>query len=455
MSIFPHLLYIGATQKHPRAPLAEITVQPQSLTATEGDTAVLSVEAVNATGYQWYKVGNNSSLSATSTLDLGDLSLDEAGSYYVLVFNKDNRSVKSNEVQVVVNEKPAIPLVAKWLNDTEEYGDSNSANYLITTSWGGRVASALGVTYNNHAIAGYTANQQSIIASATMPMVAVSTTAIMLGTNNFKNSTSFARTFVDIFAANRNIASAQYAKEALFYGEFTRLVGSSELIDGTPFYNDFGSRVPKAKASGKPNASWFYTANGSLGDKLTFQFTGTGFSIRSFIGASSGDEPSPIKVTVDGAVLGTWVIPFGMNKNGPDCEPFVGLTNTQHTVVLEFTKAGKQAVDSIDILKTPGESQAMPFQSNDIPHFAPQGFVDNEFATNTEQLSNQVFDELNAAVETMIRDKFKDYAFNKPHINAEGYYDANNPTHIQADGVHATDIGAQKQADCVLATFVQ
>jgi hypothetical protein len=62
--------------------------EPASLTVAAGATAVLEVEAINSTGYQWYKVGTGAlsdtgkySGTATSTLTITNVQLAEEGDY--------------------------------------------------------------------------------------------------------------------------------------------------------------------------------------------------------------------------------------------------------------------------------------------------------------------------------------------------------------------------------------
>lgn len=122
MSTFPYLLFLASRQKRPDAPLVEITTQPQGFTVTEGQTGSLSVSSINAVRYEWFKVGGSEVLATGSVLDLGELSLDEAGTYYVEVYNKDGRKVTSDSATVTVNAAPVF-----FAAGFTQLGDSNTA----------------------------------------------------------------------------------------------------------------------------------------------------------------------------------------------------------------------------------------------------------------------------------------------------------------------------------------
>jgi len=125
MNVFQLLMLSASFQRRPSSPLVDITQQPQGLTATEGANAVLSVAALNAVGYQWYRVASPDIAltgATNSSLDLGTLSSEEAGQYYVQISNADGIKVKTDVVLVVVNPAPVY-----YAGAFIQYGDSNTA----------------------------------------------------------------------------------------------------------------------------------------------------------------------------------------------------------------------------------------------------------------------------------------------------------------------------------------
>ena len=104
------------------SPSAEEPVIQQDLPARmekqEGDTVTLSVEASVSDGgtlsYQWYK-GSNLIGDNSDSLILEDLSVDDRGSYYVVITNtKDNLTASTTSTTCVLNVR------------TEQTGDENN-----------------------------------------------------------------------------------------------------------------------------------------------------------------------------------------------------------------------------------------------------------------------------------------------------------------------------------------
>ncbi len=96
------------------APAQTITNQPQSITVNNASSAMFTVGASNATGYQWQFNSNNLtdgtnqsdgvviSGSTNSVLTLEDVTANEAGSYTVVVSNLTNSVTSSNAVLTIV-----------------------------------------------------------------------------------------------------------------------------------------------------------------------------------------------------------------------------------------------------------------------------------------------------------------------------------------------------------------
>ena len=83
-----------------------ITTQPLSQKAKEGETIALSVEALNAEFYQWYKDETAIEGATNAVLQLEAISQEDAGSYLVEVGN-DLGTVNSVPATVTVISSPA------------------------------------------------------------------------------------------------------------------------------------------------------------------------------------------------------------------------------------------------------------------------------------------------------------------------------------------------------------
>ncbi|BBL19318.1 major tail protein [Vibrio phage KIT04] len=84
------------------APLPTIATQPKAATLNDGDTLTLTVAANNADRYQWYKDNTVLSGATSATYTKSSVQVDDAGSYYVEVYNSDGEKAVSNTVTVAV-----------------------------------------------------------------------------------------------------------------------------------------------------------------------------------------------------------------------------------------------------------------------------------------------------------------------------------------------------------------
>src|SRR5207342_392639 len=64
-----------------------ITAQPKSQLATVGQSIVLTVQAIGATGYQWLFKGQTVPQATAATLSLSNLQRTDIGDYLVIVSN--------------------------------------------------------------------------------------------------------------------------------------------------------------------------------------------------------------------------------------------------------------------------------------------------------------------------------------------------------------------------------
>ena len=97
----------------PQVDAPTIQTHPQNASANKSGTVTLSVSA-SPTGisYAWYKQGNSTALSSTSSLLLSNLQYTDVGNYYVTVSNAAG-NLPSDQASVMVtdNVKPVLTLV--------------------------------------------------------------------------------------------------------------------------------------------------------------------------------------------------------------------------------------------------------------------------------------------------------------------------------------------------------
>lgn len=84
-----------------------ITVEPQPQTAVTGTTAVFSVTATGATGYQWVFNGTGIGGATNAKLTLTKVTASQGGSYSVYVFNGSNY-LQSSTVNLTVLPTPVV-----------------------------------------------------------------------------------------------------------------------------------------------------------------------------------------------------------------------------------------------------------------------------------------------------------------------------------------------------------
>lgn len=99
-------LNLAFTPSGPLLPV--ITSQPVGATVTTGGSAIFSVSATDATGYQWTFNGSNISGATGTSHSITSVTTAHAGSYRVVVSNAAG-SVSSDAVTLTVNAPPAPP----------------------------------------------------------------------------------------------------------------------------------------------------------------------------------------------------------------------------------------------------------------------------------------------------------------------------------------------------------
>ena len=104
--VFTTVLLTGLrVELYAQAPI--ITAQPQSQTVVAGNTVTFSVTATGAASYQWVFNSVGISGATNATLGLTNVTVSQAGSYAVFVFNGSNY-VESSAAALTVLPAPAI-----------------------------------------------------------------------------------------------------------------------------------------------------------------------------------------------------------------------------------------------------------------------------------------------------------------------------------------------------------
>lgn len=137
----------------PAGPPPTITAQPRAQAATAGGTAVLSVTASGATGYQWQRNGTAIPGATNATLTLPNAQAANAGNYTVVVFN-GAASVTSDPVALTI-----APTVSRLANVSVRTTAGTGANMLIvgfTLGGGGKnvLLRAVGPTLGTFGVTG-------------------------------------------------------------------------------------------------------------------------------------------------------------------------------------------------------------------------------------------------------------------------------------------------------------
>ena len=106
-------------------PPPTISAPPQAQAAAAGGTAVFSVSATGATGYQWQRNGTNIAGATAATFTLANAQAANAGNYTVVVSNADGSSTSAPAALTVA------PTVSRLSNLSVRSTAGTGANTLI------------------------------------------------------------------------------------------------------------------------------------------------------------------------------------------------------------------------------------------------------------------------------------------------------------------------------------
>ena len=109
-------------------PRLQISAQPASLSLTEGEIGELSVTAsgYGTLSYQWFKNGSAITNATASSIRFDNISSNDAGSYYVVVYD-DNSSTMSSAANITVTTKPTQPVTKPTETATTEAATTQPA----------------------------------------------------------------------------------------------------------------------------------------------------------------------------------------------------------------------------------------------------------------------------------------------------------------------------------------
>ena len=112
-------------------PRLQISAQPASLSLTEGESGELSVTKSQKKGilllsYQWFKNGSAITNATASSIRFDNISSNDAGSYYVVVYD-DNSSTMSSAANITVTTKPTQPVTKPTETTTTEAATTQPA----------------------------------------------------------------------------------------------------------------------------------------------------------------------------------------------------------------------------------------------------------------------------------------------------------------------------------------
>ena len=109
-------------------PRLQISAQPASLSLTEGESGELSVTAsgYGTLSYQWFKNGSAITNATASSIRFDNISGNDAGSYYVVVYD-DNSSTMSSAANITVTTKPTQPVTKPTETATTEAATTQPA----------------------------------------------------------------------------------------------------------------------------------------------------------------------------------------------------------------------------------------------------------------------------------------------------------------------------------------
>ncbi|NTS43760.1 T9SS type A sorting domain-containing protein [Flavisolibacter sp. BT320] len=111
--------------------IPEVTAQPVSKAVCLNSTFQVSVAALHATSYQWYKNGTLLTGETAPTLTRNFTSTADAGAYYVMIYGTCG-SKRSNDANISANTNPAS---TTWLGPTASTTPANGTAWEFAPNW--------------------------------------------------------------------------------------------------------------------------------------------------------------------------------------------------------------------------------------------------------------------------------------------------------------------------------
>lgn len=244
------------TSSEPTPPT--ITLQPESLSVLDGQSATFVIAADNATSYQWLRNGEPIEGATSQSYEIVLVSLDDSGAEFECVVTGPGGSVVSDTVTLSVSEYDFAALFANgedggfWLPADESTLFADSAGTTLAGD-GDRVGQIADKSGNGrHAIQATSGNRatrvgrklqfdsgHSLVASFGSSMGSACTVAIAIpgvgadirGNQTLGTSYTINRDAAAVLVINRNLTSGEISELKTYFDSLSTLGGTVRLME--------------------------------------------------------------------------------------------------------------------------------------------------------------------------------------------------------------------------------
>lgn len=352
-------------------------------------------------------------------------------------------------------------------SNVDVYGDSISTNYNGATAWINQLAIDKTLTVTNYAVSGSGVKKALNSSGNSMEENPTKDHLFFTGFNNTRVLSDNGQLNC-LVAAYKSMLSYLYMKQIEF--PYTLLTGNSinpkYTISGvfggaanTTLLNAYCSRTLKYRSGSVPGANYYIALNNNTTSYVQCTgLIGDNIVIGTWIGNTNNQ--TDMEVLIDGVIVMTY---NGSNKyttiagDGTDVawvnDAIIirGLTNTSHTVRVNFKTSGKFGmIDYIGVLKNSTEAVRNAVVLS-FPRMNATGYNYPGYQT-----TQGILDSATLALKSAIQTSFAGYPIRFVDIHQNGlFYDPTaNALHIQADGIHPTTLGNTKIKDAVKTILI-